>query len=259
MNTTPIHRGSQGHPCFSIHHWTVYTLPNGVKYYYHPKARVVTDVDITHPPSLHQVIRHLDETTKAHKKAHHKHNAETSRLVDDTTPPPTSSTWGTNAGKKYGYGATASGFAYWKVGTGDREHEHEEGRMMGLEVWLKEIAPRGYGGQGNGYADRDTFKPMTMWVDHIAKTVSADPPWSRLGGGSVKGDNDDDLGDDGELYYHCFCRRMLKPSRGPAVESKLRYWEFVESHPAHMALPPGAAEEAVEALTWSYTGEQVNR
>ena len=29
----------------------------------------------------------------------------------------------------------------------------------------------------------------------------------------------------------------------------------MESHPAHALLPPGAREDALDALTWSYTGQ----
>jgi len=35
-----------------------------------------------------------------------------------------------------------------------------------------------------------------------------------------------------------------------------RYWSFVEAHPAHAPLPPSAASEAIEILTWSHTGQQ---
>lgn len=33
-----------------------------------------------------------------------------------------------------------------------------------------------------------------------------------------------------------------------------RYWSFMEAHPAHTSLPANAANEAMDALTWSYTG-----
>lgn len=40
-----------------------------------------------------------------------------------------------------------------------------------------------------------------------------------------------------------------------AIEPHLKYWEYIQSHPAHVGLPPSSAEEAIEALTWCYTGD----
>lgn len=36
---------------------------------------------------------------------------------------------------------------------------------------------------------------------------------------------------------------------------KYRYWTFMESQPAHAPLPGGASAEAMDALTWRYTGK----
>ena len=41
---------------------------------------------------------------------------------------------------------------------------------------------------------------------------------------------------------------MKKASR------ELAYWQYIEKHPAHIALAQGAKEEAIHGLTWSYTG-----
>lgn len=38
-----------------------------------------------------------------------------------------------------------------------------------------------------------------------------------------------------------------------ALDYAYRYYAFLESHPAHVALPPRAYHEALDALTWSYT------
>ncbi|KAG8980874.1 hypothetical protein FRB93_008901 [Tulasnella sp. JGI-2019a] len=220
-----------------ISEWTVFALPNGAKYFVHPKARVVTDVDITHAATLKKVTKHLEEVTRTstmHHQHHHHHHGR--KQVDDATPLQTGTTSGGDwpggfkrGGPRYGYGATSSGFTYWKADT----HTHEQGRMMGLEIWLKSFKP----GHENGYDvgghtsshERDSVTPVLMWVDHLSKTVSADAPWSKLGATSIKGGDDD------------------------AVEPHLRYWEYIQSHPAHILLPPGAAEEAIEALTWCYT------
>ncbi|KAG8879918.1 hypothetical protein FRB98_005452 [Tulasnella sp. 332] len=231
-----------------ISEWTVFALPNGAKYFCHPKARVVTDVDITHPAMLKKVNKHLEEATRSSQMHHQNHVrrhrqggsavGEETRLVDDSTPLPTGTTtgadwpggFGKRGGPRYGYGATSSGFAYWKADA----NTHEQGRMMGLEIWLKSLKPN----HENGYAvggritspDRESFAPMMMWVDHLSKTVSVDAPWSKLGPENVRVGEEDD-----------------------AIEPHLRYWEYLQAHPAHVSLPPGAAEEAIEALTWCYT------
>lgn len=33
-----------------------------------------------------------------------------------------------------------------------------------------------------------------------------------------------------------------------------RYWAFLEGHPAHTRLPENAHTEAMDVLTWCYTG-----
>lgn len=39
------------------------------------------------------------------------------------------------------------------------------------------------------------------------------------------------------------------------LDKEYRYWAFVEGHPAHIVLPENAHSEAMDALTWSYTGK----
>lgn len=190
-----------------IAEWTVYTLPNGAKYFFHSKARVVTDVDITDPSILRKVIRHLEEVTKdsqQHSPRDHKHvTFPEARPMDDTTPLPTASTQGrdwpgnmkgapASAGLRYGYGATSSGFAYWRADA----HTHEQGRMMGLEIWLKSLpashdhAHTHANGHGHGHGSHESASVAMLWVDHISKVVSSESPWTKLG--SIK------AGDEGE-------------------------------------------------------------
>ena len=38
------------------------------------------------------------------------------------------------------------------------------------------------------------------------------------------------------------------------LDLEYKYWAFMESHPAHMPLPFNAYADALDALTWSYTG-----
>ncbi|KAF7373085.1 hypothetical protein MSAN_00516300 [Mycena sanguinolenta] len=35
------------------------------------------------------------------------------------------------------------------------------------------------------------------------------------------------------------------------LDMEIRYWAFMESHPAHVALPSGAQKEAIDVLTWA--------
>lgn len=39
------------------------------------------------------------------------------------------------------------------------------------------------------------------------------------------------------------------------LEMERRYWAYVETHPAHADVNPRAVQEAIELLTWHYTGE----
>ncbi|KAJ6455157.1 hypothetical protein C8R45DRAFT_846045 [Mycena sanguinolenta] len=34
---------------------------------------------------------------------------------------------------------------------------------------------------------------------------------------------------------------------------EIRYWAFMESHPVHVVLPPGAQKDAIDVLTWALT------
>ncbi|KAG8932209.1 hypothetical protein FRC01_000131 [Tulasnella sp. 417] len=93
--------------------------------------------------------------------------------------------------------------------------------QVGTEIWLRTV-------QG-----QETFAPMTLWVDHLARTVAINPPWEQV----TKGDGFDDSDE---------------------FDSTLRYWDFIESHPAHTGLPAGSSEEAMEALSWCYTDWLLN-
>jgi hypothetical protein len=37
-----------------------------------------------------------------------------------------------------------------------------------------------------------------------------------------------------------------------------RYWSFIEAHPAHNSLPVNAKIEAMDVLTWAWTGESIS-
>ena len=38
------------------------------------------------------------------------------------------------------------------------------------------------------------------------------------------------------------------------TDMEYQYWSFMMSHPAHAPLPSGSVSEAIDVLTWSYTG-----
>ncbi|KAG8901492.1 hypothetical protein FRC00_006795 [Tulasnella sp. 408] len=191
---------SDNQPLARLTRWTTYTLPSGETYYHHPEARVVTDVDIILPSNLRKVNEHLDQTIQAHH-SHHHHRANhvaVGRLIDDTSPPNT------------------AGLAKSEPESRDYRFSMSRDDQIGTEIWLRTV-PGG-----------ETFAPMTLWVDHLSRTVAINPPWEQL----TKGDGFDD---------------------GDEFDSTLRYWDFIMTHPAHTGLPAGSSEEAMEALSWCYT------
>ncbi|KAG8903379.1 hypothetical protein FRB99_003371, partial [Tulasnella sp. 403] len=230
----------------NVAHWTAYSLPSGARYYYHPDARVVTDVELEIASNLQKVCECLEQTVRPHRKGVQISQPPLGRrgnvanrlaaeeaMLDDTTAPSssTSSDWATRehrrmrAVQKTKNQAPPLTTTY--TFTADKD---EGGRMVGLELWLCAISPPDTTGYG---ATQSSFHPVTLWVDHLAKTVSSSPPWSR----------------------------MISPGAGKAVaqpedqvlDPVLRYWEFIESHPSHTGLPAGSSEEAMEALSWCYT------
>ena len=38
------------------------------------------------------------------------------------------------------------------------------------------------------------------------------------------------------------------------LDTEYRYWSFMEAHPAHNSLPAKAKMEAMDVLTWAWTG-----
>ena len=39
------------------------------------------------------------------------------------------------------------------------------------------------------------------------------------------------------------------------MDMEYRYWSFMEAHPAHTSLPANAKIEAMDVLTWAWTGK----
>lgn len=95
------------------------------------------------------------------------------------------------------------------------------------ELWLRSLATDG---RRNDFIGGAEFAPLSLWVDHQKKTISAHPPSSS------------------GLPGH-------KAEANVEHDSVLKYWSFVESHPSHTNLSKECYTEATEALTWAYTGK----
>ncbi|KAF8272452.1 hypothetical protein EI94DRAFT_1566271 [Lactarius quietus] len=100
-----------------------------------------------------------------------------------------------------------------------------EGRDMdilppqGWELWLRDAGE-----------STITFIPAKAWVHHGTRMVLFERPSS----------------DPGEVIHKDVDSR-------PDME--YQYWSYMVSHPAHALLPPTSVSEAIDVLTWSYTGE----
>lgn len=93
-------------------------------------------------------------------------------------------------------------------------------------------------------------KPISSWVNHAERILTFASPslsQSREVGSSRM------LDDDRTSTSCSFASPSSKPGAG--LDHEYRYWAFMESHPAHASLPPNARSDALDALTWSYTGQ----
>ena len=96
---------------------------------------------------------------------------------------------------------------------------------------------------------RDDFIPVRSWVDHDSRALGHWPPPSINPDGSLG-----PVAEDSKLFtksdgYHFLTILLLLE-----LDLEYKYWAFMESHPAHMPLPFNAYADALDALTWSYTG-----
>jgi len=100
-----------------------------------------------------------------------------------------------------------------------------------------------------GKKHKHSPKPISSWVNHAEKILTfASPslPQSREVSTAKT------LDDDRTLCIVSFSRLCVQSDVG--LDLEYRYWAFMESHPAHASLPPSARSDAMDALTWSYTG-----
>lgn len=92
----------------------------------------------------------------------------------------------------------------------------------GCEMWAREgpVVKKGWRRQ------KMIVGPVISWIDHRIRRVSSEIP-------SVDG--------------------IIFSGEDDRLDDEYRYWSFVETHPAHISLPPSARQEALDALHWSYT------
>ncbi|KAH7887288.1 hypothetical protein F5I97DRAFT_812378 [Phlebopus sp. FC_14] len=91
----------------------------------------------------------------------------------------------------------------------------------GCELWLR--APDG--GKKGWRRSKVSTGPVIRWVDHRSRRILNEAPTDEY---ILSGEDD-------------------------RLDDEYRYWSFVETHPAHIALAPSARQEAADALHWSYT------
>ncbi|TDL30084.1 hypothetical protein BD410DRAFT_51905 [Rickenella mellea] len=97
----------------------------------------------------------------------------------------------------------------------------------GWEMWLRDDTDGMHhhhsAKKSSGKGKMDEPRLVRCWVYHKERALALDSPNSQ-------GNGEDIL----DLEY--------------------RYWSFMESHPAHSPLPANALADALDALTWAYTG-----
>jgi hypothetical protein len=111
------------------------------------------------------------------------------------------------------------------------------GAPVGVELGLRDAAS----------AKRD-WVPVRCWVDHKKRGVTFDPPQDGNGdSGRVGGDDREWCEASGEIVESDFVCLI-------GLDMEYRYWSFMEAHPAHTSLPLSARTEAMDVLTWAWTG-----
>lgn len=120
-------------------------------------------------------------------------------------------------------------------------HKDSGGAPAGMEMWLQnaELTKRG-------------FAPARVWVDHRARIVSLDKlPQNGDASKAKKPAEDDRKCLDIPLYSNDMNVTISE------LDIEYRYWSFMEAHPAHTSLPPHARIEAMDVLTWAWTGKEL--
>ena len=96
-------------------------------------------------------------------------------------------------------------------------------------------------------------------MDHRKRVVQFDR--ANEANGSAKGKNVE-IDDREYCGYECCGGLAVLMSLSLSLcvidlDMEYRYWAFIEGHPAHTTLPVNARVEAMDVLTWAWTGESV--
>ncbi|KAI0071892.1 hypothetical protein K474DRAFT_1775866 [Panus rudis PR-1116 ss-1] len=83
--------------------------------------------------------------------------------------------------------------------------------------------------------EENRFKPEHIWINHEECIASPIAPTIYLG-------------------HHGVMANITADDSDLKLQFRLRYWKFVEEHPAHRPLPAHAQLEAINVLAWSCTG-----
>jgi hypothetical protein len=101
------------------------------------------------------------------------------------------------------------------------------------------------------------------WVDHRVRTVAMvddEHEHGRKGSGKGKGKKggvffvEEDREFSLSLLGYEILLMLLVFSE---LDTEYRYWSFMEAHPAHNSLPAKAKIEAMDVLTWAWTGKSL--
>lgn len=112
---------------------------------------------------------------------------------------------------------------------------------QGWELWIRET----------GKTKKD-FKLIKNWVNHKARILSFDPPPTISGDSLPDQINDDDRECVIARIYLILILYAAEILVG--LDMEYRYWMYLEAHPAHAPLISDSRAEALDALSWSYTG-----
>ena len=117
----------------------------------------------------------------------------------------------------------------------------------GGEIWLRDVGTAKSG-----------LVLERWWVDHRSRTVvmSGDEhEHDRKGSGKGKAKKGDTVNseEDREFFLLLTCH-VIECVFFKELDTEYRYWWFMEAHPAHNSLPAKAKIEAMDVLTWAWTG-----
>ena len=209
--------------------WFEHVLPD-TKYYYTLEAArsptrtvVTTDADMRLP----QIRRHVEAYLRTIEMPSLDISAQSSSVRPDDFAMPEP--------------APGPAHTVWKAlrEESDRQQQQLVGSHGGtIEVYLRRVG----GKPGDSVAYNGEIDLVTLYVRHALRAASASLEIEEL--------------PDAERQYPRTISSVSMTHSIAGLQQEMAYWEFVELHPAHVNIASGSApQEAVEALTWTYTGE----